>query len=72
MGGNTKEEKTEVLNVFFSSDFNSKTSCPGTQPYQLDNRDGEKNEAPIAQREMVSDTQNHRDVWGQMGSTNGY
>lgn len=37
-----EEEKTEVLNVFFASVFNSKTSCSvGTQTPELKDKNGE-------------------------------
>ncbi|GAB0175842.1 mitochondrial enolase superfamily member 1 [Grus japonensis] len=59
-GGNivTKdEEKAEVLHAFFASVLNSKASCSlGTQPPELEDRDGEQSEAPITQGEMVGDT----------------
>ena len=45
----------EVLNTFFASVFNSKTSCSlGTQLLELEDKNEEQNEAPIIQREMVS------------------
>jgi len=48
------EEEDEVLNVFFASVFNSKTSYSwGTQPPELEDRNGEQNEALIIQGEMV-------------------
>jgi len=41
------EEKTEVLNAFFASVFNSKRSCSlDTQPLEQEDRDGEQKEAP--------------------------
>ncbi|KAK4820506.1 hypothetical protein QYF61_000085 [Mycteria americana] len=53
-----------------------KTSCsPGTQPPVLEDRDGEQNEAPIIQGEMVSDLLHHLDThksMGRMGSTQEY
>ena len=70
-GGNivTKdEEKAEVLNVSFAPAFNSKTGCSGgTQPPELEGRDGEQNEASTIQGEMVSDLLHHLDTHKAMG-----
>ena len=60
------EEKAEF--AFFASMFNSKTSCsPGTQPPELEDREGKQNEAPIMQGEMVSDLLHHLDTHRSMG-----
>lgn len=49
VGGNIMTEnegKSELLNAFFASVFNSKTSCaPGTQTSEPDNRDEKQKEA---------------------------
>ncbi|KAK4825821.1 hypothetical protein QYF61_002944 [Mycteria americana] len=45
-----------------------KTSCsPGTQPPEREDRDGEQNEAPIIQGQMVSDLLHHLDTHKSMG-----
>ncbi|KAK4821914.1 hypothetical protein QYF61_004917 [Mycteria americana] len=42
-------------------------SCSGTQPPELEDRDGEQNEAPITQGELVSDLLHHLDTHKFMG-----
>ncbi|KAK4818051.1 LOW QUALITY PROTEIN: hypothetical protein QYF61_004578 [Mycteria americana] len=62
------EEKSEVLNAFFASVFNSQTSYPqGIQPPELEDRNGEQNELPIIQEEAVNDLLHHLDTHKSMG-----
>ena len=60
------EEKSEVLSACFA--FKSKTSCSqGTQPTELEDRNGEQNEALIIQGEMVSHLLHHLHTHKSMG-----
>jgi len=62
------EEQAEVFNDCFALVFNSKNSCSqGTQPPELEDRDGEQNEAPIIQGEMASDLLHHLDTHKSIG-----
>ncbi|KAK4811050.1 hypothetical protein QYF61_015754 [Mycteria americana] len=48
--------------------FNSRANCSlGTQPPELEDRDGDQNGAPIIQGEMVSDLLHHLDTHKSMG-----
>ncbi|KAK4817089.1 LOW QUALITY PROTEIN: hypothetical protein QYF61_027920 [Mycteria americana] len=52
------DEKAEVLNAFFASVFNNELFSGYPAP-ELEDRDGEQNEAPRTQGEMVSDLLHH-------------
>lgn len=57
------EGKVETLNAFFASVFNSKTSYSlGIQSPELEDKDGEKNEAPVIQGKMFRDLLHHLDT----------
>ncbi|KAK4830936.1 hypothetical protein QYF61_014309 [Mycteria americana] len=48
--------------------FNSRANCSlGTQPLELEDRDGDQNGVPIIQGEMVSDLLRHLDIHKSMG-----
>ncbi|KAK4826087.1 hypothetical protein QYF61_005046 [Mycteria americana] len=69
VGGCLGHSDNEIIRVFDSwRIFNSKTNCSrGTQPPELEDRDGEQNEAPITQGEMVSHLLHHLDTHKSMG-----
>jgi len=57
------EEKAEVVNAFFLSVFNSQTGySQGSQPPELEDREGEQNKPPITQEEAVNDLLCHLDT----------
>ena len=56
-----------MLNAFFASVFNSKTSSLGTQLPELEDRGREQNEAPIIHTEMAIDLPHHLDMHNSMG-----
>ncbi|PKU33840.1 rna-directed dna polymerase from mobile element jockey-like [Limosa lapponica baueri] len=62
------EEKAEILNAFFASTFTSQPSYPqGIQPPALEDKDGEENNPPIIQEEVVNDLLLHLDLHKSMG-----
>jgi len=67
-------DKTEVLNVFFASVFNSKTCYSlGTQPHALVDRDGEQNSTCMIHRRFLTCSESWMltSPWGQMDCTQG-
>ncbi|KAK4817096.1 hypothetical protein QYF61_027927 [Mycteria americana] len=69
------EEKAEVLNAFFASDFNSKTSCsPGTQPLSWKTGTGSRMKPPEPKGKWLATcytTETHTGLWDQMDSPKG-
>ena len=68
------QDKTEVLNVFFASVFNSKTYYSlGTQPSALLARDGEQNKPCMIHRRFLTCSESWMltSPWGQMDCTQG-
>jgi len=67
---NKNEEKTEVLNAFFASVFNSQTQTgysQGSQPPVLEDREAEQNKPPTIQEEAVNDLLCHLDTYTSVG-----
>jgi len=67
------EENAEAPNMFFISAFSSQTGySQGSEPAELEDREGEQNKPPIIQEEAVNDLLCHLDAYksmgGQMGS----
>lgn len=62
------EETAEVLNAFFAPVFNIRMSyCQDIQLLKLEVGNGEKNEALITQKEVVSDLPCHLDTHKSVG-----
>lgn len=69
------EEKTEILNAFFTSVFYGQTSYPqGTQPPELEDRNEKQNAVLIIQGKTVTccSTLMHTSLWVHMESTQEY
>lgn len=61
-------EKAEVLNASFASVFDSKTNCfLDIQSSELEDRDGEQNEALIIQKEIASNLLCNLDIHKSLG-----
>lgn len=59
------EENIDVLNTFFASCFDSKTTC--TQAPDLEDRDGEQDDIPVIQGDIVNNLLHHVGKHGPMG-----